>query len=51
MEYVAKFIGYAVDFMRIEFSLFGFTLSFWEMFIFICLASIILWALGEIFNG
>lgn len=50
MQYLAKFIGYAVDFMKIEFDLFGYTLSFWNIFIFVCLASIILWAIGGIFG-
>ena len=50
MEYLARFIGYTVDFMKIEFSLFGFKLSFWEIFIFVCLASIVFSAIGGIFS-
>ena len=50
MQNVAKFIGYVVDFMKIEFNLFGFDLSFWGIFIFTSLASIVLSAIGDIFN-
>lgn len=50
MQNIAKFIVYLVDFMQIEFSLFGFRLSFWDIFIFVCLASIVFSAIGGIFS-
>ena len=50
MQYIAKFIGYLIDFLKIEFNLFGFKMSFWEIFIFVCLASIVFGAIGRIFS-
>ena len=50
MDYFAVFFSLVVDCMKIEFDLFGFKLSFWGIFIFVCIASMLAAAIGGIFN-
>lgn len=50
MEYVAKFIKFIFDLMKIEFNLFGYDLSFFAIFVFVCLASILAYTIGGIFS-
>lgn len=49
MEYFALFFGYIIAFMKIKFEIFGFELSFWGIFVFTCVTSIVLWFIGRFF--
>lgn len=39
------------DLFRIEFDLLGFTLSFWQVFAFTVVASLVLWIIREVLLG
>ena len=49
MELVGAMITSTVDLFKLEFTLFGFTLSFWQVFLFSCVAGIVAWILWRIF--
>lgn len=49
MELIGTMIGATVDIFKQEFTLFGFTLSFWQVFLFSCVSSIVAWILWRIF--
>lgn len=40
-----------LEVFSIEFTIFGFTFSFWQVFLFDIAASIVIWALSEVFLG
>lgn len=40
-----------VDIMKIEFTLYGFTFSFWQVLLFNLVAGIIVWLIWEAFFG
>lgn len=50
MEYVSKFIAFIFNLMKIEFNLYGYNLSFFKIFVFTCLASILACMIGGIFS-
>lgn len=50
MKYVAKFINFIFDLMKIEFNLYGYDLSFFKIFVFVCLAAILANIIGGIFS-
>lgn len=39
------------DLLSIRFVLFGFTLSFWQVFVFTAVASLVLWIIREVLLG
>lgn len=51
MEYFGKLIMSIVDFMKIEFSVFGYTISYWQVFLFTMVGGILGWFIGEMLNG
>ena len=40
-----------VDIFKIEFTIYGFTLNFWQIFLFSGFAGIVAWLLGQFFSG
>lgn len=51
MEYFAEIIDVIITFMKIPFTLWGFTFSLWSVFVWGILASLAIWALMKIFGG
>lgn len=51
MNAFIKIFSLLLEFMQREFDLFGFTVSFWQIFIFSCLSSIIGTFIGSIFKS
>ena len=51
MEYFAEIIDVIITFMKIPFTLWGFTFSLWSVFIWGLLASLAIWAVMKIFGG
>ena len=51
MEYFAELIQVIVNFMKIPFTLWGFTFSLWSVFVWGILASLAIWAVMKIFGG
>lgn len=51
MEYFKELIDVVINFMKIPFTLWGFQLSLWSIFIWGILASLSLWALFKIWGG
>ena len=50
MEDLAACIKVIVDIMSIEFTIWGFTMSFWEIMIGLMLTSIVIWFIGGYFS-
>lgn len=50
MEYIARYFDIIFGFMRREFVLFGFRLSFFDIFIFVVAAGILASAIRRIFD-
>lgn len=50
MEYIARYFGIIFDFFRMDFTIFGFTLSFWDVLIWTALATMIIYAIKSIFE-
>lgn len=44
-------IAATVELFSVEFAIYGFTFSFWEVFLFSVAASIVVWLLAHIFLG
>lgn len=51
LEDISLMISTAVDVMKFEFTLYGFTFSLWEVLLFNLVAGIVLWILWEVFLG
>ena len=51
MELFGQAVQSALDIFKIEFTLWGFTFSFWEVFAFTIVAGIVCWVISEIFLG
>lgn len=45
------FIEKVVDLFSIEFTVFGFTFSMWQVYLFDIAAAIVIWAISEVFLG
>lgn len=50
MEIYGQLLGYAVDLLMTEFELFGWTVSYWNVFVFECILAIIGLILWEILH-
>ncbi len=50
MEYIARYFSIIFDAMRREFVLFGYHISFFDIFIFVSVASILASAIRRIFD-
>ena len=47
----AALIAATVDIFKIPFTIFGFTISFWQIFLFSAFAGIVAWIIREVFLG
>ena len=51
MEDLKAMIDGMVSIMKFEFNLWGFDLSFWNIMLSILIGGIVIWIIGEFFNG
>lgn len=51
MEHIAALFTYVIRLFQIDFTLYGYTFSLWEVFVFSVVASIICRLLWEVFLG
>ena len=51
MEFFAAVISGAVNIMKIDFSLYGFTFNFWQIFLWNIVAGIVLWIIFNLWGG
>lgn len=51
MEIFAAVFAAAFDLLRMEFNLFGFIFSFWEVLVFEVVAGLLIWILYYVFLG
>ena len=51
MENIAVLFSHVIQIYQIEFTLYGFTFSLWQVFVFVIVASLICWILWEVFMG
>ena len=51
MEVFQSLISATLALFQIQFTLFGVTLSLWEVFLFSAFAGVVAWILGEVFLG
>ncbi len=51
MEFIGQVFAKTVEAFKVPINLFGFSFSFWEVFCFIIVASIIAYILGGFFSG
>ena len=51
MEDIKALIDAIVQIMQFPMTIWGFTLSFWEIMLCLIIGGIIIWALGRFFNG
>lgn len=49
MSDIATLFSYVLQLFQIEFTLYGFTFSLWEVFIFSVVSSLVAWLLWEVF--
>lgn len=51
MEDLSVLIGIIVDIMKIDFVIWGFTLSFWDIMLYLLVSGVVLWIMGGFFRG
>ncbi len=51
MELFGQLLTMVLDLLQVEFTIFGFTFSFWQVFVFDIVAGIVAWILSEVFLG
>ena len=51
MSELAAVFAVVIELFKIEFSLYGFTFSLWQVFVFTVVASLVCWLIGEVFLG
>ena len=51
MEYIGILFSYVMELFKIEFTIYGFTFSFWQVFVFSIVVSLVCWLLWEVFLG
>lgn len=51
MELFKAVIQTAVGLFKIDFTLFGVTFNFWQVFLFTIVAGIVIWFISEVFFG
>ncbi len=51
MELFGQLLTMVLDLLLVEFTIFGFTFSFWQVFVFDIVAGIVAWILSEVFLG
>lgn len=51
MEIVGELFTTIVDLFKLEVTIFGFTFSWWEVFLFTSIAGILCWFISEVFLG
>lgn len=50
MEVYGELLMFVVDFMKTEFELFGFTVSYWQLFLMECIAGLVCLIMDNITN-
>lgn len=51
MEVLISFFGLVIELFKIPITVYGFTFSFWDIFIFCLFSSIICYLIGGFFSG
>lgn len=51
MEALANLLSNTLSLFQIPINIWGFSFSFWQVFLFTCIASIVCWFLGRFFGG
>ena len=51
MEDLQALISSVFGLFQIEFTVYGFTLSFWQVLCFSVVAGVVAWIIGEVFGG
>lgn len=51
MEHIGAMFSAVMRLFQLEFTLYGFTFSFWQVFVFAVVASLVCWLLREVFLG
>lgn len=51
MELIGSLFSHVLDLFQLEFSLFGFSFSMWQVFLWTAFSSIIVRVIGEVFFG
>ena len=51
MEHFFSFMNIIIEFMKRPMFLWGFETSFWNIFLYVILGTMVLWFIGSIFNG
>lgn len=50
MEDFALFVHAVISLFKVEFTIYGFTLSWWQVFLWSIVASLLIWFIGRIFS-
>ena len=50
MEYFTRLMSMIIDFMKRPFTVWGYTFSFWGVFMVIAILSLVFWFISEILN-
>ena len=51
METIGIYFDMLVEFMKQEYMIYGYTFSYWQIFMFVIVAGIVAGFIGEFFNG
>ena len=51
METIASFLSVIVQGMSIPMNIYGFTFSFWDIFLWSIIAGVVVWIVGRVING
>lgn len=51
MEYLGQIFTLCIDFMKTEYTVYGYTISFWGIFVFGAVCSLVCMLLGGYLNG
>lgn len=51
MEYFVSLMTQIINFMKTPFTIWGYAFSLWGVFMLIMILSVVMWFIGEVFNG
>lgn len=51
MEYFISLMTQIIDFMKTPFTIWGYSFSFWGVFMLIMILSVVMWFIGEVFES
>lgn len=51
MEDIKRLFDAVIDLMKIPFTIYGFTISLWSIFVWVLVAGVVIWIIGKIFGG